>query len=158
MEARHCKVPVRHLTLAGFRSGRTPTVPATSALPAVRPIRVLLVDDAADIRVLLKLVLEFDAEFIVVAEAANGEEAIRLTAEHQPDLVVLDIAMPVMDGMDALQQLLRVAPDTKVVMYSAYDSGWLAERARGYGAHAYIDKTAGVVDLVGQLRSICQPA
>ncbi|BEP12580.1 hypothetical protein acdb102_08910 [Acidothermaceae bacterium B102] len=129
----------------------------STVVPA-SPIRVLLVDDAADIRVLLKLVLEFDDEFVVVAEAANGEEAIRLSAEHQPDLVVLDIAMPVMDGMDALQQLRLVAPQTKVVMYSAYDSGWLAERARGFGAAAYIDKTAGVVDMVGQLRSICQPA
>jgi DNA-binding NarL/FixJ family response regulator len=129
-------------------------LPAVAAVP---PIRVLLVDDAADIRVLLKLVLEFDAEFTVVAEAANGEEAIRLSAEHQPDLVVLDVAMPVMDGMDALQQLREVAPDSKVVMYSAYDSGWLAERARGFGAAAYIDKTTGVVDMVGQLRSICQP-
>ena len=133
-------------------------MPATPAVPSVPPIRVLLVDDAADIRILLKLVLEFDAEFTVVGEAGNGEEAIRLTAELQPDLVVLDIAMPVMDGMDALQQLRAVSPASKVVMYSAYDSGWLADRARGYGAAAYIDKTAGVVDLVGQLRSICQPA
>ncbi|MDX6230805.1 MAG: hypothetical protein QOI76_4195 [Frankiales bacterium] len=131
---------------------------ATPAVPPTPPISVLLVDDAADIRGLLKLVLEFDAEFVVVGEAANGAEAVRLTAELQPDLVVLDIAMPVMDGMDALQQLHAVAPDTKVVMYSAYDSGWLADRARGYGAAAYIDKTAGVVDLVGRLRSICQPA
>jgi DNA-binding NarL/FixJ family response regulator len=127
-------------------------------VPGAAPIRVLLADDAADIRGLLKLVLEFDDEFVVVAEAGNGEEAIRLCAEHQPDLVVLDIAMPVMDGMDALQQLRAVAPDAKVVMYSAYDSGWLAERAKGFGAAAYIDKTAGIVDLVGQLRSICQPA
>ena len=57
-----------------------------------------------------------------------------------------------MDGMDALQQLREVSPHTKVVMYSAYDSGWLAERARGFGAAGYIDKTAGVVDMVGQLR------
>jgi DNA-binding NarL/FixJ family response regulator len=119
---------------------------------------VLLVDDAVDLRVLLKLVLEFDAEFTVVGEAGNGEDAVRLSAELQPDVVVLDIAMPVMDGMDALQQLRAVAPGAKVVMYSAYDSGWLADRARGYGAAAYIDKTAGAVDLVGQLRSICQPA
>ncbi|MDX6210898.1 MAG: hypothetical protein QOE24_3289 [Frankiales bacterium] len=133
-------------------------MPATPAAPAARPIRVLLVDDAVDLRVLLKLVLEFDAEFTVVGEAGNGEDAVRLSAELQPDVVVLDIAMPVMDGMDALQQLRAVAPGAKVVMYSAYDSGWLADRARGYGAAAYIDKTAGAVDLVGQLRSICQPA
>ncbi len=131
---------------------------ATPAIPSAPAIRVLLVDDAADIRILLKLVLEFDAEFTVVGEASNGEEAIRLTAELQPDLVVLDIAMPVMDGLDALQQLRAVSPESKVVMYSAYASGWLADRARGFGAAAYIDKTAGVVDLVGQLRSICQPA
>jgi DNA-binding NarL/FixJ family response regulator len=133
-------------------------LPAEPAQPAAPAIRVLVVDDAGDLRALLKLVLEFDAEFTVVGEAANGEEAIRLSAELQPDLVVLDIAMPVMDGMDALQQLHAVAPNTKVVMYSAYDSGWLAERAHGLGAAAYIDKTAGVVDLVGRLRSICQPA
>jgi DNA-binding NarL/FixJ family response regulator len=129
-----------------------------SAVAPPPPIRVLLVDDAADLRVLLKLVLELDAEFVVVAEAANGEEAVRLSQEHQPDLIVLDVAMPVMDGLDALQQLRQVSPSTKVVMYSAYDSGWLAERARGFGAAAYIDKTAGIVDMVGQLRSICQPA
>jgi DNA-binding NarL/FixJ family response regulator len=128
-----------------------------SAVAPPPPIRVLLVDDAADLRVLLKLVLELDAEFVVVAEAANGEEAVRLSQEHQPDLIVLDVAMPVMDGLDALQQLRQVSPSTKVVMYSAYDSGWLAERARGFGAAAYIDKTAGIVDMVGQLRSICQP-
>jgi DNA-binding NarL/FixJ family response regulator len=128
-----------------------------SAIAATPPIRVLLVDDAADIRVLLKLVLEFDDDFVVVAEAGNGEEAVQLCEQHQPDLVVLDVAMPVMDGMDALQQLRQVSPRTKVVMYSAYDSGWLAERARGFGAAGYIDKTAGVVDMVGQLRSICQP-
>jgi DNA-binding NarL/FixJ family response regulator len=134
-------------------------MPAVSASAASTPeIRVLVVDDAPDIRGLLKLVLELDSEFRVVAEAANGEEAVRLTAELQPDLVVLDIAMPVMDGMDALRQLREVSPKTKVVMYSAYDSGWLAERARGFGAVAYIDKTDGVVDLVGRLRSICQPA
>ena len=130
----------------------------SASTPATPPIRVVLVDDAADIRGLLKLVLEFDAEFDVVGEAGNGEDAVRLTAELQPDLVVLDIAMPVMDGLDALRQLREVAPASKVVMYSAYDSGWLAERARGFGAAAYIDKTAGVVDLVGQLRSICEPA
>jgi DNA-binding NarL/FixJ family response regulator len=128
-----------------------------SADPAA-PIRVLVVDDADDIRGLLKLVLELDSEFRVVGEASNGEDAVRLTAELQPDLVVLDIAMPVMDGMDALRQLREVSPNSKVVMFSAYDSGWLAERARGFGAAAYIDKTDGVVDLVGRLRSICQPA
>jgi len=132
-------------------------VSAPTADPGRAPIRVLLVDDAADIRVLLKLVLEFDDEFCVVGEAGNGKDAIRLAAEHQPELVVLDIAMPVMDGLDALQQLRAVAPLTKVVMYSAYDSGRLAERARGYGAAGYIDKTAGVVDMVGQLRRICEP-
>ena len=134
-----------------------PAAPEPSAEIGRPPIRVLLVDDAADIRVLLKLVLEFDNEFVVVAEAADGAEAVRLATEHQPELVVLDIAMPVMDGLDALQQVRAVAPLTKVVMYSAYDSGWLAERARGFGAAAYIDKTAGIVDMVGQLRRICEP-
>lgn len=121
-------------------------------------IRVLVVDDADDLRGLLKLVLELDADFQVVGEAANGEDAVRLVAELKPDLVVLDIAMPVMDGMDALRQLREISPNTKIVMFSAYDSGWLADRARGFGAAAYIDKTEGVVDLAGRLRSICQPA
>jgi DNA-binding NarL/FixJ family response regulator len=130
-----------------------------SVSPASTPvIRVLVVDDAEDIRGLVKLVLELDEEFQVVGEAGNGELAVRLAEELQPDLIVLDIAMPVMDGMDALRQLREVSPGTKVVMFSAYDSGWLAEQARGFGAAAYIDKTDGVVDLVGRLRSICQPA
>lgn len=121
-------------------------------------IRVLVADDADDLRGLLRLVLELEDDFVVVAEAATGDEAVRLCQEHQPDLVVLDIAMPVMDGLDALVGMRTVAPGSKVVMFSAYDSSQLAQAAADRGAAGYIDKTSGVVDLVGRLRDICLPA
>jgi DNA-binding NarL/FixJ family response regulator len=120
-------------------------------------IRVLVVDDAVDLRGIIRILLDLEDDFDVVAEASSGAEAIELSRQLQPDLVVLDVAMPEMDGLDALSQMRLVAPDAKVVMFSAHDSADKVDSARERGAAGYIDKTTGVVDLVGRLREICLP-
>jgi DNA-binding NarL/FixJ family response regulator len=120
-------------------------------------IRVLVVDDAADLRAIVRIVLELEDDFDVVGEASSGEDAVRLARELRPDLVVLDVAMPGMDGLDALSAMRDVAPGAKIVMFSAHDSARTVDRARRRGAAGYIDKTTGVVDLVGRLREICLP-
>ncbi|GAC1325050.1 MAG: hypothetical protein NVSMB13_07480 [Mycobacteriales bacterium] len=120
-----------------------------------QPCRVLVADDAADLRDLLCLLLDLEDDFVVVGQASDGEEAIRLSEQQQPDLVVLDLAMPVMDGLQALPQVRRVAPATKVVIFSGFETGSVARQARACGADGYIEKGTGVIDLVARLREIC---
>jgi CheY-like chemotaxis protein len=111
------------------------------------PVRVMLVDDVADLRLLLGSLFKGFPGVEVVAEAADGEEAIALAAEHQPDLVVLDLAMPVLDGAAALPRLRRAAPAARVVVLTAVpreaDPGVLA-----LGATAYVEKTVATHRLV----------
>src|SRR5437588_12716538 len=80
--------------------------------------RVVIAEDDPDIRFLVADVLESDGRFQVVAEASNGAEAVRLAEEHQPDAVVLDLMMPVMDGGTALPKIRQVAPKAAVVVLS----------------------------------------
>src|SRR5258706_5663793 len=82
------------------------------------PIKVLLVDDSAVIRGLMARALTADPEIVIAGTAANGEMAITMAQNLQPDIILLDIEMPVMDGITALPQLLRVAPKTKIIMAS----------------------------------------
>lgn len=81
--------------------------------------RVLLVDDAPDLRTLLQVALERDGRFVVVGEAVNGAEAIDKAADLQPDIVVLDQMMPVMSGLEAMPHIRRAAPEAKIVLFSA---------------------------------------
>ena len=120
-----------------------------------QPCRVLVADDAADLRDLLCLLLDLEDDFVVVGRASDGEEAVRLSEQQQPDLVVLDLAMPVMDGLQALPKVRRVAPATKVVIFSGFETSSIARQARESGADGYIEKGTGVLDLVARLREIC---
>ena len=81
-----------------------------------QPIRVLLVDDQPSALKGLKAILAFYPEILVVGEAANGQEAVRLVAEQQPDVVVMDLQMPVMDGVEATRLIKRQWPAIKVIM------------------------------------------
>ncbi|HEY8678367.1 MAG TPA: response regulator transcription factor [Candidatus Dormibacteraeota bacterium] len=101
--------------------------------------RVLVVDDAKEVREMLCLMLRVRPGFVVVGEAANGREAIDVARETQPDVVFLDLAMPVMDGLEALPEIRRVAPASKVLVSSGYDDT-MVRRAVELGAHATIVK------------------
>jgi two-component system, response regulator PdtaR len=108
--------------------------------------RVVIAEDEALIRLDLKEMLEEEG-YTVVAEAANGEEAVRLAEEHRPDLVVLDVKMPRLDGISAAEQIVaaRIAP---VVMLTAFSQPELVERARAAGAMAYVVKPFTRADLM----------
>lgn len=110
----------------------------------VRRVRVLLADNLTDHRVLLRLRLEADGRFDVVAEARHGAEAVELAELHQPDVVVLDIAMPVMDGLEALRRIRENTPETKVVILSALLADETAAKAYELGAYAYLQKSLAV--------------
>lgn len=110
------------------------------------PRRVVIAEDEALIRLDLKEMLEEDG-YEVVGEAGDGESAVRLTAEHVPDLVILDVKMPILDGISAAERIAadRIAP---VVILTAFSQRELVERAREAGAMAYLVKPFTKADLV----------
>ena len=116
----------------------------TFAPRAVRPARLMTVDDSDDMRLLLRLAVEDRTDVELVAEADNGEQAVALVGALRPDLLVLDVEMPVLDGISALPQLRRVSPDTRVVMLSNLAEPAYERRARAAGAVAYVHKSTPV--------------
>ena len=110
------------------------------------PRRVLIAEDEALIRLDLREMLEEEG-YDVVAEAADGETAVLLAEEHRPDLVILDVQMPVLDGIDAAARIAehRIAP---VVILTAFSQRDLVERARDAGAMAYLVKPFSKADLL----------
>ena len=116
--------------------------------------RVLIVDDAANLRELLTLLLEIEDDFEVVGTAADGEQAVAAALALQPDLVLLDLAMPVMDGLQALPLLRANVPAARIVIFSGFEHQALAEEAVKAGADAYIEKGTSVTHLVSELRAL----
>jgi DNA-binding NarL/FixJ family response regulator len=126
-----------------------------SEAPAHSPIRVVLVDDSEDLRCVVRMALERELDFVVVAEAADGQEAVSTVAAHKPHLVLLDIAMPVMDGLQALTLIREESPGSIVVMLSAFTASTGAiERALSLGAHGYIQKGGGAPAMIAELRAV----
>ncbi len=117
-------------------------------------LNVVIVDDTPDIRMLTRMALELDSDIRVVAEAENGREGIEVVASHQPDVVVLDMAMPVMDGLEALPHIRRASPATRVLVVSGFDSVTLATSALDAGADGYLQKGASPLDLLDRVKEL----
>jgi two-component system response regulator NreC len=117
------------------------------------PRHVILADDHCVVRQSLKLLLE-NGEYIVVGEASNGAEAVRLADQLFCQLAVLDIGMPVMNGIDAAREILRVSPATKVILLSMYDEDHYVVRALRAGVSGYVLKTRAASDLMQALRDV----
>lgn len=111
------------------------------------PVGVLLVDDHADLRRLMQLALERSGRFVVVDHAGDGAEGIELAAELQPDIVLLDLLMPELDGRSALPTILARSPRSMVVVLSALDADAEAGDVIRQGAFAYLEKSEATGDL-----------
>jgi DNA-binding NarL/FixJ family response regulator len=94
----------------------------------------------------------------VIGEAGNGEEAVRVVSELRPDIVLLDIAMPLLDGFEALPLILESAPQTQVVMLTGFTSTGMRERALSSGATTYIEKGTDVGALGAHIKGHCVTA
>lgn len=116
---------------------------------------VLLVDDAAEIRSLIKMFLQMHEGIAVVGEATNGQEAVDLCAAHQPDVVLLDISMPIMDGLQALPLIRDVSPRTHVLMLSGFTTEAIKAEALSLGACAFIDKGTPGAQIVAAVQGNC---
>lgn len=107
-------------------------------------VRILVAEDEALIRMDLVEMLQ-GAGYEVIAEATNGQEAVELTQLHKPDLAILDVKMPVMDGISAAEKIINVAP---VLMLTAFSQKELIDRARDAGVMAYVVKPFTISDLI----------
>ncbi|MEU6743498.1 response regulator transcription factor [Streptosporangium sandarakinum] len=121
-------------------------------------IKVLLADDEAMIRAGVRAVLAVDPEIEVVAEAADGGEAIRLALAHRPDVVLLDIRMPRMDGLAAVAELRRAAPGTAVVMLTTFGEDDYIARALGEGADGFLLKSGDPRELLAGIHAVAEGA
>lgn len=112
---------------------------------------VVIVDDAAEVRLLMKTRLRVSGQFRVVGEGADGRQAVELAREHAPTLMLLDVSMPGVDGLEALPEVRRASPDTRVVLFSGFEEQGLAEKARALGAADFFEKSLPVASLVDRL-------
>jgi len=115
-------------------------------------IRVLLVDDQAIVREGLRVMLGLEPDMTVVGEAENGRQAVRLARELSPDIVLMDVRMPGMDGLAALEQVKALAPKSSVIMLTLYDDPDYLLRAVSAGAAGYVLKDASREELVRTVR------
>jgi PAS domain S-box-containing protein len=136
--------------------GKVPEAPNEPAPPPLRDgdqPRILLVDDNTDVRRLLRTKLEATGYHEIVGEAADGEEAIEMAQLLQPNVVLLDLAMPHMDGLQALPRILADVPDVRVIVLSGFDQETMAEKAFALGAHAYLEKGLRM-DIEGVIQTV----
>jgi two-component system response regulator NreC len=116
--------------------------------------RVLLVDDHAILREGIKALLEKQENIEVVAEAANGREAISKVAQFHPDVVILDISMPLMDGLEATRQIKRESPDVKILVLTMHDDEEYFLQLLRAGASGYVTKKAVSRELLSAIEAV----
>ncbi|WP_159085866.1 PAS domain S-box protein [Aeromicrobium chenweiae] len=115
---------------------------------------VVVVDDAPEVRALVRAHLGLSGAFQVVGDGSSGVEAIELAHRFRPDLLLIDMSMPDMDGLDALPGVLAVSPSTRVVVFTGFEGDGLAEVARSMGAAAFLEKSADLDELVRRLQEV----
>ena len=117
-------------------------------------IRVLLADDHAVLRAGLRLLLTGQNEFEVVAEASTGSEALSLAEKLQPDLILLDLSMPGLGGMDVLPTIRKMVPSTKILILTMHDDPQYLRQALKHGASGYVLKKAADAELISAIRAV----
>ena len=122
----------------------------------MKPIRILLADDHTVVRKGLRLLLESQPAFQVIADAANGREAVAMAEEHKPDVVVMDVAMPTLNGIEAARQISAKLPHTAVVFLSMHADESYVLKALKVGARAYLLKDSAEQDLINAVKAVSE--
>jgi len=120
----------------------------------MKKITILLVDDHPVVRQGLSALLQMENDLEVVAEAANGRTAVALTKEIRPDVVVMDLSMPLLNGIEATRQILQAEPSAKVLVLSSYGDDEFVERMMQAGASGYLTKDTAATELAQGIRAV----
>jgi len=119
-------------------------------------VAVMLVDDHAVVRMGFRLLLEGTEDLRVVAEAQSGEEAVRLCAETSPDVVVMDLSMPGIGGLEAINRILSKRPEARILILSAHEDTAHPRRALAAGAKGYLTKRSAAEELINAIRTVAK--
>ncbi len=122
----------------------------------MKPIRILLADDHTVVRKGLRLLLESQPDFQVIADAANGRETVALAERLTPDVVVMDVAMPELNGIEAARQISAKLPHTAIVFLSMHSDEGYVLKALKSGARAYLLKDSAENDLINAVKAVCE--
>jgi two-component system invasion response regulator UvrY len=114
----------------------------------------MLVDDHAVVRMGFKMLLETSDDIKVISEAENGEEAIKFYMEHKPNVIVMDITMPGMGGMEAIERILTKEPSAKILVLSAHEDSVHPKRVLNAGAMGYVTKRSAAEELIKAIRAV----
>src|SRR5476649_1940591 len=125
----------------------------TDSLP-IKQITVLLAEDNKNFRKSLKFLIESDGDIEVVGEAKNGSEAVRLTRSLHPEVIVMDIAMPLLNGLQATLQIMEISPATRVLIISAHPDPEYIKQAVLLGASGYLIKQSSSQVLAHAIREV----
>jgi two-component system, NarL family, response regulator NreC len=120
----------------------------------MKPIRILLADDHTVVRKGLRLLLESQPDFQVIADAADGRETVALAERHTPDVVVMDVAMPGLNGIEAARQISAKLPRTAIVFLSMHSDEGYVLKALKSGARAYLLKDSAENDLINAVKAV----
>jgi len=112
------------------------------------PVRILIVDDHDVVREGVRSILKKRSDWEIIGEASNGQEAIAQTESLRPDVIILDITMPRMSGLDVARKITQTTPSSRVVMFTMHDSGTVEQAVKGSGAHGLVLKLNAARDLV----------
>ncbi len=115
-------------------------------------IRILLVDDHTVVRQGLRVLLEAEPDITIVAEADTGRQAVQLARKHLPDVVVMDIAMPTLNGLEATRQIIKEVPTARVLALSSYSDDEYVQQLTEAGAAGYLLKQTAAADLIKAVR------
>lgn len=118
------------------------------------PINVLLVDDHAVVRMGFKMLLESASDIKVVAEAESGEQSIKMYVEHQPDVVVMDITMPGIGGIEAIDRIMAKDNSARILVLSAHEDSVHPKRVLNAGAMGYLTKRSAAEELIKAIRMV----
>jgi two-component system response regulator NreC len=119
-----------------------------------RKIRILLADDHTILREGIRSLLEAEPDMTVIGEAEDGHSAVRMACELGPDVVLMDIAMPLLNGLEATRQIRRTRPQIKVLILTMHENEEYIRQVLAYGAMGYILKDAAARDLLGAIRAV----
>src|SRR3954452_1785454 len=119
-----------------------------------KPIKVFVADDVPDMRALVRFALEDSPDMIVVGEARTGAEAVAGVGKTRPDVVLLDLSMPDLDGLEVIPVVLEQSPETGIVVFSGFEAARMRGPTLELGAHRYVEKGRPLDELRAAIREV----